>query len=193
MVRQGGPGTRGRSGVARAFVLAGVTAAGACVSAGGGDDDGGDDDPGPGTCDPLDAATCAGETICLRGACVAAFGRTYDIVAYEAIVPQFKPDGSTWDAFGGAPDPFAVLSLNGTVLGQTSTIQDTFTPRWNEYVSAVIPAGSTLRVDLWDEDVSADDAILSCAASPLTADALHVGRIRCAGAAGEVTILFATR
>lgn len=143
-------------------------------------------------CSELDAASCAGDTVCVAGACVAAFGRAYTIVAYDATIPQFKPDGSTWDAAGGAPDPYAVLVLNGTTLGMTSAIQDNFTPVWNQATAPTpVAAGSTFRIDVFDEDLADDDGVLSCELAPITADHLHAG-VSCSGAYGEVTFYFTT-
>lgn len=145
------------------------------------------------SCSPADPATCAGETICLNGACVAAFGRAYRINAYSIVVPQFMPDGSTWDAAGGAPDPYAVITLNGAVLGMTAAPQDIFNPVWNQATDPTsIPAGSTLIVDAYDEDIAADDGILSCQFAPLTADVLHAGQGVCSGTVGTLTVRFTT-
>lgn len=144
-------------------------------------------------CSPGDAATCAGETICLNGQCVAAFGRAYRINAYSIVVPQFMPDGSTWDAAGGAPDPYAVITLNGTALGMTTAAQDIFNPVWNMATNPTnVPAGSTLIVDAYDEDIADDDPILRCQFAPLVADVLHVGEGVCTGALGTLTVRFST-
>ena len=147
----------------------------------------------PGACSTTDVTTCAGETICLNGTCVAAFGRTYTIVAYSATVPQFKPDGTTWDAVGGAPDPYAIVTLNGQALWMTTAIQDNFTPTWNQGAPSVIAAGSTFIIDVNDEDVAADDGVFRCMWSPLTADDLHIGGISCSGALGSAVVGFVTQ
>ena len=133
-------------------------------------------DCGSAACSPGDPSTCAGETICLNSQCVAAFGRAYRINAYSVVVPQFMPDGSTWDAAGGAPDPYAIITLNGTALGMTAAAQDIFNPVWNMATNPTnIPAGSTLIVDVYDEDIAEDDPVMRCQFAPLTADVLHVG------------------
>lgn len=139
-------------------------------------------------------STCAGDTICLNGTCVAAFGRAYRIIAVSATVPQRDPNGEAWDVPGGLPDPYAVIMLNGSSLGQTVTAADTLTPAWNQGTNPVaIPAGSTVRVDVFDEDVAADDDIMACQAAPVTADQLHAGSATCSNAFGTVTIGFITQ
>ncbi len=150
-------------------------------------------DCGGAACSPGDPSTCGGETICLNSQCVAAFGRAYRINVYSVVVPQFMPDGSTWDAAGGAPDPYATITLNGTALGMTAAAQDIFNPIWNMATSPTnIPAGSTLFVDAYDEDIAEDDPIMRCQFAPLTADLLHVGEGVCSGAIGTLTVRFST-
>jgi hypothetical protein len=150
-------------------------------------------DCGPPPCSVADPSSCAGETLCVAGGCVAAFGRAYTIVVQSAFIPQFKPDGNTWDAFGGAPDAFAVIFLNAQSLGATHAIADNFTPVWNVATPPTpIAAGSTLRVDVYDQDVSANDGILSCSVAPLTADILHGGEVACMGSAGELRMRITT-
>jgi hypothetical protein len=145
-------------------------------------------DCGAGACTP-DPASCAGETICVGGTCVPAFGRAYRIVAISATVPQRDPNGEAWDVPGGLPDPYAVISLNGTALGMTVTAQDTLNAAWNQGTApTVIPAGSTVRVDVYDEDIADDDSIVGCVAAPITADHLHAGGMSCSGALGTVDV-----
>lgn len=143
----------------------------------------------PTTACTADPATCAGDTICVGGSCVAAFGRAYRIVAVSATVPQRDPNGESWDVPGGLPDPYAVISLNGTTLGTTTAVQDTLTPAWNQGTQpTAIPAGSTIRVDLYDEDIAADDGIVACVLAPVTADHLHAAAFTCSGALGTVVV-----
>lgn len=152
----------------------------------------------PGDCPPQactpDPATCSGETICLNGTCVAAFGRAYRIVARSATIPQFDPAGDPWDVPGGLPDPYAVITLNGVALGMTATVQDTLTPAWNQGTNPTnVPAGSTIRVDVFDEDIAEDDGIVACVLMPVTADQLHAGMVTCSGQLGSVTVGFLTQ
>ena len=166
----------------------------ACGSGGG--DDGGDDgpDPGPGSgpggspdggmaelgCS-FDDPPCSGETICLSNDCVNAFGRIYKITVASGTTTVSKANGDAWDLFGGAPDPFVGISLNGQQVGVTSVAKDTFSPFWNMFVEAAIPAGSNLTFTVWDEDTSDHDFMFSCAADPLTVIHLRQGFIPCQG------------
>ncbi|THC87555.1 hypothetical protein EYZ11_012998 [Aspergillus tanneri] len=59
------------------------------------------------------------------------------------------------DKFSGAPDPYAVVSLNNrTELGRTKTVHDTDSPRWNETFYVIITSFSdalTIRPFDWNE------------------------------------------
>ena len=77
------------------------------------------------------------------------------------------------------------VTLNGTLIGSTSTQQDTLTPQWNEYLTAVIPGGSTFRVDVLDEDLTVDDPMFACATLPtLSAANIRAYVNTCSSAAG---------
>jgi hypothetical protein len=117
---------------------------------------------------------CTGENICISGTCVSAFGRVYHIVIFDGTMSATDANGSAWDAFGGLPDPMVRLTLNGTSLGMTSAKANTLTPAWNEYLTAVIPAGSTFVINVLDEDVTVNDTMFTCQSSPLTANLLRV-------------------
>ncbi|HVV84846.1 MAG TPA: C2 domain-containing protein [Kofleriaceae bacterium] len=141
-----------------------------------------------------DPSTCSGETICLNGTCVAAFGRVYTITVVNGRVPLMDPAGESWDPIGGAPDPYAVVTLNGVNLGMTPVVQDNFNPVWNTAAAPqVIPAGSTLFVDMFDQDVDGDDGIVRCSWMPISADTLHAGTSACTSAIGDITVRFSTQ
>lgn len=55
-----------------------------------------------------------------------------------------------------------------------------------------IPAGRTLFVDAYDEDIAEDDPIMRCQFAPLTAHLLHVGEGVGSGAIGTLTVRFST-
>ncbi|MCA9678699.1 MAG: hypothetical protein KC464_26965 [Myxococcales bacterium] len=143
----------------------------------------------PGDCPCTDNTTgddtCSGENVCINGACVNAFGRNYHIVIFNGQMTQNNAAGETWDAAGGLPDPLVSVTLNGTLIGSTSTQQDTLTPQWNEYLTAVIPGGSTFRVDVLDEDLTVDDPMFACATLPtLSAANIRAYVNTCSSAAG---------
>ena len=149
--------------------------------------------PAPAPACTAEPATCPGETLCVNKQCVAAFGRVYTITVLGATIPPKKPDGSAWDPAGGAPDPFAIVTLNDKVIGRTSVAKDTFSASWLQAMSPVaVPAGSVLKLDLRDKDAASDDAIFSCAWQ-LTADTLHAGMASCAGQVEGASVGFVTQ
>jgi Ca2+-dependent lipid-binding protein len=59
------------------------------------------------------------------------------------------------DKFSGTPDPYTIVSLNGSVpLGQTKTIKENANPRWNETLYIIITSFTdalTMQVYDWNE------------------------------------------
>lgn len=129
-------------------------------------------------CTVPEPASCAGDTICVNQTCVPAYGRVYTIQAHHGEIAPLMFDGSSWDAAGGAPDPFCTVTLNGQVLFTTAAVADELAPFWSEEMAVEILAGSELRIECADEDLTADDRILGCAVS-LTPDVLHAREYRC--------------
>lgn len=60
----------------------------------------------------------------------------WQIGVSRASIPTTKPNGDSWDAFGGAPDPFVCLEIGTNQPICTVTLQDTFTPRWDSLSTA---------------------------------------------------------
>ena len=98
----------------------------------------------------------------------------YQLVIVSGEVPAKKVDGSSWDAFGGLPDPFLTITLatsdtakNQTV--KTSTKSDTLTPEWNETVASSLTSDdiSSVQLVMTDADLTSytNDAIGDCTAS----------------------------
>jgi hypothetical protein len=79
-----------------------------------------------------------------------------------ANVPRETRDGRKWDAVGGhAPDPYAVLFVNGQVLFKTPVQSNTLAPTWPD-----APAGNVwirdtdkFRVEIWDSNPINDHPI----------------------------------
>lgn len=132
--------------------------------------------------------TCGGETICIVDACQPAFGRTYRLSIPQLTVAAQNADGEAWDAFGGAPDPFAIVYLNGSAVLQTAEAADIFSTSFSESADIVIPAGAQVVVEVWDSDVSDNDWVTGCAADPLTADFLRGGGFQCSDQGTTVTV-----
>lgn len=120
-----------------------------------------------------DPFACTGETICIEPDCQNAFGRTYTVSVFSLVVKTTDPNGETWDAVGGAPDPYVTIELNDVPILTTTENQNTFEPTFSESASVVIPAGAKFRFDAWDADVADDDWIIGCEINPLTADYLR--------------------
>jgi len=127
---------------------------------------------------------------------VAAFGRAYAIIAYSVTAPQLNGT-SQWDIDGSPPDPYAIVLLNNQTLGMTNVLTDTNPATWNQATPpTVIPAGSKLEINVYDDDVGTDDGILACVLNPLSADDLHraVGgqTLGCSGNLGTLVIKVTT-
>jgi hypothetical protein len=88
----------------------------------------------------------------------------WDIRAISGSLPQNKTNGSTWDVGGGLPDGFAKARLGDSQLGSTPTKNDTLTPGWDDILASDVRAGDIpgLIVEVFDNDVAADDKIGGC-------------------------------
>lgn len=72
-----------------------------------------------------------------------------------AEIPSRTRDGRRWDAVGGdAPDPFAILYINGKELFRTPVQANTLTPTWDNAPkgSYELPQGAKLKVEIWDDN-----------------------------------------
>lgn len=79
-----------------------------------------------------------------------------------ATVPAHTRDGRKWDAVGGeAPDPYAILFLNGKELIRTSVASNTLSPTWPDapHGNFHFEGGDRLRVELWDSNPVNDHPI----------------------------------
>jgi hypothetical protein len=97
---------------------------------------------------------------------------------------------------GGAPDPFVVIVVNDQPLSQSVTFDDTFSVNFNGVegasVEADLVAGSTVMVAMGDEDVSDDDLVMACQASPFVA--ANVGSaLRCDAGDGYIEFTVTAR
>ena len=102
----------------------------------------------------LTNAQCNDQCICMMGNCVFAYGRDYSINIMTATnIPQGKLDGSgAWDALGGLPDPFVVMTIDGRRY-QTMPVANTLSARWNYDVSPVrLNQTTQVQWALWDYD-----------------------------------------
>lgn len=119
----------------------------------------GHNDPGGGTPPPPPnkCGSCASYETCMpTGVCGVNPNSTWFFAVDSAVIASTKTDGSAWDAFGGAPDPFVQLDTK-----RTSTKQDTFTPTFQEGTTytATNLLNQGVSITVYDEDVSANDLI----------------------------------
>ena len=72
-------------------------------------------------------------------------------------------NGGNWDPFGGAPDPFVSVEIDGTEVLRTKTINDSFTPVWEEGTKREFSFAQIYRaiVRMYDEDVTGQDLMLT--------------------------------
>lgn len=84
-------------------------------------------------------------------------------IAFEgATVPPHTRDGRKWDAVGGeAPDPYAILFINGKEAIKTPIASNTLSPTWPAAPRGNfrIESGDRLRVELWDSNPINDHPI----------------------------------
>lgn len=80
-----------------------------------------------------------------------------------AVDSEKKPDGTSWDALGGAPDPFVCVTLSGDTKPRCSTApSDTFKPVWNYSAGSVTAGVAKLGFDvgLYDDDSPASPDVI---------------------------------
>ncbi len=108
-------------------------------------------------------AVCSGGTSCnaFGTACEVTPGLQWQVTLLDGEIVALT-DGNSWDAFGGAPDPYLVIDE----LTAESSVQDnTLDPAWNETLTSS-PLTSDLQAQLtfsmWDSDLDPDDLIGTC-------------------------------
>lgn len=161
----------------RGAVLAWALAVVACGGGGGG---GGDCSEG--------ADSCGGDTICVDGRCEGAFGRVYEIRDIAVQVSTTNASGEAWDALGGAPDLFVQVIVDGSVVATTGVANDSFSASFGGPFRATLLAGSSLILQVVDEDVADHDSVFACQAIPVGADLLRSRSVQCS--AGGTTVRF---
>jgi hypothetical protein len=136
----------------------------------------------PSDCDQTPACTtspdnCVGETICVASTCVAAFPRVYRFTNVAVAMPTTNPNnGQSWDIGGGAPDLYLGDSTGARL---SNVVQDQFSATFPGPFEVMLVAGATLRLDVWDDDVTTPDFAYACQANPITAELLRTRSFRC--------------
>jgi hypothetical protein len=139
------------------------------------------------------ADECPGESICIAGRCEAAFGRIYDIRSIVVTLPTLDPNGEYWDFGGGAPDINVSILTNGVLRVMTGTVSDTFSAVFPGPYPVLPVGGGSLRLDVYDEDVTTFDFAYGCLASPLTAEMLRKRRLSCVSGGNSLNLTIEPR
>ncbi len=152
------------------------------------------DDP-LGDLDPLarnPAGSCIGGCQsgfkCSVGRCALDPSALWRLTVTSGKISTKTPGGDSWDAFGGAPDPYVCLTI-GSNRTCTSTVQDSFTPVWNE----IFPAATTtallggVTISIVDEDISNNDPISTTTLVPVTESNFLLGLWNPTYTTGEFT------
>ncbi|MFZ4579854.1 MAG: hypothetical protein ACOYOB_15805 [Myxococcota bacterium] len=101
---------------------------------------------------------CTTEEVCTGwGECTSPFGITLDVLVQSATFQTYDPNGESWDAFGGMPDPRICIETKTAVLACTAVKQDTFNASYWTTLSVDIPYGESFCVVAYDSDVASDD------------------------------------
>ena len=139
------------------------------------------------------ADTCPGDSICIANRCEAAFGRIYDVRAITVTLPTLDPNGLYWDIGGGAPDITVRVSINGVVRAATGTVNDQFSATFAGPYAVQPVGGGSLRLDVYDEDVTDYEFAYGCLVDPLTAEMLRTRRIACATGGNSLQLMIEPR
>lgn len=118
-----------------------------------------------GACDPFgpggpgDSATCAATGCspgyrCVANQCAVDPSGLWRIAVTSGMIANKNASGSSWDNFGGAPDPLVCLTIRDSRVC-TTTKQDTLAPVWNEASNPVTASDliNGVTVEILDEDV----------------------------------------
>jgi len=114
--------------------------------------------------------TCGANDICLSSACHLDPESRWDIVVDNAEVPLFDAEDASWDAFGGLPDVYIVVTAGlGTsyeLTGQTDYVSNQILADYGgTVVLSNVPAKGIvedLQFQWWDDDwPSLDDPMMT--------------------------------
>jgi PDZ domain/C2 domain len=109
-----------------------------------------------------------------------------------ATVPTETRDGRKWDATGNAaPDPYAVLLLNGKVVIKTPVQSNTTSPTWPGAPAGNFHIGPRdhFRVELWDSNPLTDHPIGVKDNVSLTDESISNGKLEIAFSTGAEIVV----
>jgi len=87
------------------------------------------------------------------------YGAGVQITVGSAQIEDTKPNGKSWDAFKGLPDPFFKVFVNGNLQFSASVKKNTCTPEWNETFTINYNDGDEIVLEVFDEDGVSNDLI----------------------------------
>ncbi len=114
-----------------------------------------------------DACTVCGAGRTCSGGCKVDPNALWNIVAVRGEFAATKRDGSAWDPFNGAPDPYLKITVQNHA-GQTDNGSNTYTPTWNQTVitgAKALEIKTSFHVQAIDSDPIGDDNMGSCNAT----------------------------
>jgi hypothetical protein len=131
---------------------------------------------------------CSGTTVCISGACTAAFPHDYVITKLSATAPNMKPDGNPWDTDGdGTPDIYVDISVGGSVVTSTPVNPNSFNATFAGPFTVTLTDGTALDLRSSDKDDPGSEVIYDCPIPSVTAALLRTRYVLCSGVGG-VTI-----
>lgn len=130
---------------------------------------------------------CSSKALCTSGSCSLDPLSKWGIVMQDASIDTSK----NWDTLVyTAPDPYVKVTV-GTLSGTTTPINDTYTPKWDEYLFSATAAsitGSGLSVEIYDDDWPTADELMGACNVTVSDTALMAGGgyISSCGADGNI-------
>ncbi|TET38786.1 MAG: MCE family protein [Planctomycetota bacterium] len=87
----------------------------------------------------------------------------FRLVICRAEILGINQDGGSWDAWGGKPDCFAKVWIDGTFMKETGTVENDYNPEWNLTTeNFALYRNSRINIELYDEDGVVNDLIGEC-------------------------------
>src|SRR5512145_1481669 len=96
----------------------------------------------------------------------------------KARIPSKTRDGRSWDKGGGAaPDPYAILTVDGKETLRTSVVPNSLRPHWPNPspMNLRIPRSAKVRLEVWDDNAIVSHPICNQAVRDLH-DAADIGQ-----------------
>ncbi|MBL4775592.1 MAG: hypothetical protein JKY87_06015 [Mariprofundus sp.] len=108
--------------------------------------------------------SCAAGTMCDGTGCAPDPASLWDLVVLNATVAPTNASMVDWDAFGGLPDPYVRITIDGETQ-ETAEVGDTLLPAWNETIFdglTVETLQDSWSVSMVDADAVFDEIMQTC-------------------------------